>query len=209
MKSARRLATVASALATIALGTPVRAQVITFVTTGQFTGGAVGCSDAAAAVVVTCGIGTSFILFNGVVSANFSPSNVIFGFFQTAGGVSSEVFAGITFTMYINQTLPSASAGAGQAVTSSLNGNLSFLNSTINSFSPNPAAFDLGTGQTVRYTVLETPILRPATSGGISQINGTVAINAPVAVVPEPSTYAMLVAGLAAMGVASRRRRVT
>ena len=49
----------------------------------------------------------------------------------------------------------------------------------------------------------------PTTFGGLSTLNFRVADVMFTAVIPEPSTYALMLAGLAAVAFAARRRRVT
>jgi len=134
-----------------------------------------------------------------------APSNSTFGFVGTTATVNSSP---------PQQTLATGSLINGNVVTSPANGNTAFVpsaNATLTFvqaagkegfFSPQPFYNTLFSAFT--NTV---PTVNPiGTTGGFMITNGGGALNFAAAAIPEPETYAMILAGLGLMGFVAKRR---
>jgi len=180
-------------VAVLGSASPARASLVTYSTTGTFTGG----ESAGTSVYLDSANGVR-IEFLGIISqtVNANPSTTAsFGNFSTAGTTATTP-VGLTsgFTLDIVQTAP-APGGASQFV-GSLHGTLAF--DAGEAF----VQFDAPLSQSIAgilYQITEsdnnTPgranIVPPSVNNGLSTVEGSVTVNA----VPEPST--MVLAGLA------------
>lgn len=200
---------VAKALVILTIaGSAAHAQTINFTTSGSFSGA--GCSSIGAttgSVWCDVSVGGTRLTYNfqSLQTANGSGP-VDFGSFQVSGSGSST-FSNVTFTMFVNQTLPailtSSFAAPISGTTSAQQGGLLWAPVT-------PLNLFIGA---VRYK-LDLDIatnginINPAGAGGVAG-STTLIKGSVVTSVPEPSTYALTFAGIAAIAIASRRRRVT
>ena len=172
--------------------TVVKAGPITFSTTGSIGGG--GNS-------MTFGSGgnTTQITFTGVnstVDANpFTFASL--GEFQTVvTGSGAAITPGTTFTLTINQTVPSAGTGFLQAT---INGTITQNSSTgLVTFSVSSTTIN---GVTYSLTNNPLPLVPPSTN------NGVTSVQAQITAVPEPATMILLGTGLAGAAASIRKRR--
>ncbi len=192
-------------LLTIA-GGAAQAQIVNFTTSGSFSGA--GCTsigsipgssvwcDAAGGIRLT-------YTFRTTASVDLSQP-VQFGSFSTLGNGPST-YTNVNFTMFVNQTLPTGgSASFSGAVTGTASANQGGL-----LWAPvNPPSFFIDNVQYALNRDVSTNgiNINPPGTGGI--VGSTAIMGSVRTTVPEPSTYALMAAGLAAMALVSHRRRV-
>ena len=166
------------------------AAMVTYTTTGIF--GASGTS------ILTSGDST--LTFVGTTATLDTPVGNNFGVFNLAGGQLSGSLNPFdsSFTLTFLQTAPTVGSSA---VPGTVMGNVSF-NSGILTYDPTLSSLSIAN---VTYTfdnpayVLQVPA---GSSGGVTTIQGTITGGE----VPEPSTFALLGAGITALAVARRKR---
>jgi len=195
MKITRILAS--AALAVSAIGATANAQPVSYTTTGLFTGGA-GCNTN------VCTLANATLSFTGIANASVAPTFVSFGTF-TGTATGSQSFAGVTFQLWLAQTVPTNVASTLMA-TGMMAGSYSPTSSNV-TWTPLPLSFSAGLANYTLFTnqIGQVNIVEPSTVTG----SGITTIQGSVSVVPEPSTYALMAAGLAAMAMVARRRRNT
>jgi hypothetical protein len=186
--------------AALALGSlPAAAQTVTFSTTGAFSGACAGTS---------CAFGGFTLSFVPVGSNTFlSGSLVDLGTFNSSCSLTTcpqtSFPAGVTFTLTINQTVPSAGTGnfAG-TISGSLAFNPSFSNLI---WTPSPNNLNIGIAN-YQLVVDNTGNFNINAPTGDANPNATV-VKAFVSTVPEPSTVALMATGMFGLIPVIRRRR--
>jgi hypothetical protein len=183
------------------------AQQVTYSTSGVFTGCANGSGTNTCVVNGPAGSATLTFLGQNSTSYTAPVTGASFGDFALSATVDGPYsFAGVGFTLTVNQTAPSnGSDNQG----GSFVGSFSFANtgSTGGPVVLNFTDYMLSVGA-VNYT------LQQDFGGGINMnlpgVNENPAsrsLRANISTVPEPSTYMLLGSGLAALGMIARRRR--
>jgi hypothetical protein len=184
----------------LALGSlPAAAQDVAFSTTGAFSGACTGTS---------CAFGGFTLQFVPVGSNGFfSGSLVDLGTFNSSCSLSScpltNFPSGVTFTLTINQTIPSSGSNS---FVGTVSGTLAF-NPTFSSliWTPAPGSFSIGTAN---YSLVldNTGNFNIEAPTNDANPNASV-VKAFVTTTPEPSTVALMATGMFGLIPVVRRRR--
>ena len=199
------------------LAAEASAQTINYNTTGSTfsCNGVGGCTQNTSTSITVGGLTLTYNTGSG--SGVVTPSIINLGNIVSSGTGTNVNLTGLLLTINVNSTPP---GGSGTLPNGAVSGTLSTTNSgSIITFSPNNTTTTFGTlpgvlisggGMTFTYQVLNTSLgLQAPTVGnpiGQTSIQGTVTNSTPT-VAPEPGTYGLVAAGLAAIGLISRRRR--
>ncbi len=202
MKFSRGIAAIAAAMVFTA-GT-ADAQLIRFTTAGVFSGA--GCSAIVsmatfASCTATGGVTLRYSFGEEQVLDGFG--NAQFGTFTTTGGGPST-FQNVLFALTVTQTSPTA---GNTLVDADINGTVAAIQGGLIWAPVSPTTFSIGA---VDYTISTDALtngvrIDPPGQGGA--ISSPQTIRGFVTTVPEPSTYALMVAGLAGIAVMARGRR--
>ncbi len=187
-----------------AIGLALSAQVasaqvpVNYSTGGTFTG---FCS------LLSCTKGGMTITFNPLSnnqivldSNNGFFSFLSYGSFTVTGSAENQVsFADVGFSLTITQTTPT---GGMQTIVGGFSGGIDRTSSSLR-WTPLPTSFAIGP---INYRAPgRVDLQAPTSNNGLTTVQGDLSTN----VVPEPSTYLLMSAGLAGVLVLARKRRVS
>ena len=191
-----------------ALATSAQAQAVTYSTTAsQLCVGSGSCGVASQ----TIGGGTGVTLtFMGIASSTVIANPTTIGSFGelvmscVGGGTTcgDQSLAGLKLTLNISQSAPTM--GVGSIFDGVISGTLSGTASSAFITWSGSNAVNIGD---ITYSVLNTPLglVPPSVNGGVTSVQALITNRATV--VPEPSTYALMSAGLITLfGIARQRK---
>lgn len=197
------LARAFGAVAVFAVATTVSAQSVTFSTLGSF-----GAQPFSATPSLT--VGGYTITFNGLPSSTVAtaPAGATYtslGFFRVTGSGPVASQAPLSFSVRIIQSNPGPQQGE---ISGTLAGTISFNSSQMSvTMSVTPLSLDPVIYAFTPQTVFD--LVPPTTNNGETTLQAFLEdTRITGAVIPEPSTYALMATGLGILGgVAARRRR--
>lgn len=203
----KKLNKIASAVLSVALASSVtQAQVVNYTTQGSFTGCDGGVTNVGVSISCTKGAATLVYSYETAGSVVNSGSGN-FGSFQMFGGASSSStsFSGVSFKMAIAQTTPQV---GGQEVSGAISGSVSYNAGQLLWGPIAPVNFFIGSVAYALDVDANTNGIRinPPGAAGVPGTS-TIITGRITSTVPEPSTYALMAAGLAGMALVARRRR--
>lgn len=188
--------------AAVALGAiPASAQLVTFSTVGTFTG--------ASCVANVCTVAPFSLTFvNAGSNTYLAPTNVDLGSFSVtcAGCTTTPVasaFSGITFTLQVAQTAPTAGA---QTYTGSVTGSLGW-NPITSSLVWMPGTSTITIGSVTYSLIVDNTGNIVINAPTTDQTPNLTAVKASIVATPEPSTVALMATGLFGLIPVIRRRR--
>ncbi len=187
-----------------AVGLALTAQVasaqipVNYSTSGNFTGFCAGISCTKNGMTLTFNpLANNQIVLD---TNNGYFSFLSYGDFTVSGGIENQVsFADVGFNLTLTQTTPT---GGSQTLIGVFAGGVDKTSSSLR-WNALPTTFSIGA---INYTTPgQVNLQAPTSNGGVTSIQGSVSTN----VVPEPSTYLLMSAGLAGVLVLARKRRVS
>lgn len=162
--------------------------------------GSVVSAQAAITDLGTITAGPTPTTFQGYTASG--AFNDVFSFFLPANSASGYTVTNFTAAgSLLNSVFSTFSLGSDTDGTFG-NGGETILK-TITATGGNTVSFDYPSTPSGNYFLIVTGFVN-GTAGGL--YNGAFSVTAPTLPVPEPETYAMLLAGLGVMGVIARRR---
>jgi hypothetical protein len=184
-------------IATVALFTlsqgAAHATPVTYTTSGSFNGGSNSIQFGAGANLLTI----TFTGVNSTVDADPSTFASLGEFQTTVSGSGATITPGTTFTLNINQTVPSAGSGS---LFGTLSGTITQNSSSgVVTFSVTAVTIN---GVTYTLTNNPLPLVPPSTNNGVTSVQAQ--ISTPI---PEPATMVLLGTGLAGLAAGVRKRR--
>lgn len=199
------------AAAFVTIAATAGAQDITFSTQGCF---GMNCGSLANPFTTTASLvaGGYTITFNGLASSTVSaaPSgftNTSLGTFQVTGSGAPATIGSTNFSLQVVQSNPGPFSGSSDGT---LAGTISFNQSTV-TVTMNGFPFTVGPVIYALFPQNSFDLVPPTSNNGVTTVQALLEdTRITGAVVPEPSTYALMATGLAVLGgVAARRRRTS
>lgn len=205
MKLSRSIAAIGAAL--VLTAGSAEAQLIRFSTVGAFTGGGCEVVDVQATFTSCQADGGVTLRYTfGAEQVLDEFGNAQFGTFTTTG-MGPSTFADVLFTLTVNQTSPTPGTSE---VDAQIYGTVSAIQGGLIWGPVDPTTFMIGD---INYTISTDALtngirIDPPGEGGVTGSPQTIrGFVSTVTAVPEPGTFALMVAGLAGIAVMSRSRR--